>query len=378
MEVVKVKTEDNKERYFVANDEGLPVESILKFIKFKDNTNYARNTLRMYCQHLKLYFEYLEQRKIDFQRVTIDDLALFVNWLQNPYGNLKVVTTISTENTRSPRTINIIVNTVLIFYDYLLRHEEYSNNISERLRRFITSSSRNFKGFLYGIAYEQKKITSNILRLKVPKTRPKTLAKEEISLLINTCNNFRDKFLLSLLYETGIRIGEALSLWIEDFDISDMIIDIKDRGQLENNAEIKTVSSPRRIDISQNLMDMFMEYITEYHTEEVETNHIFIKINGQNRYKAMNYIDVDNLFRMLKKKTGIHVTPHMFRHTSLTILRMANWQPELLRIRAGHKNIYTTLNTYIHPSDEEITREFKKTQPNLNLDIFKDEVNDNE
>ena len=60
----------------------------------------------------------------------------------------------------------------------------------------------------------------------------------------------------------------------------------------------------------------------------------------------------------------------MFRHSSLTLLRMAGWQPELLRVRAGHKNIYTTLNTYIHPSDEEITREFEKTQPNLNLDIY--------
>ncbi|URZ07766.1 tyrosine-type recombinase/integrase [Clostridium felsineum] len=370
MEVVKVITEDNKERYFVANNEGLPIEPVLKFIRFKDNTNYARNTLRMYCQHLKLYFEYLEQRELNFQKVTIDDLALFVNWLQNPYKSLKVIPTDKVYSARSPRTINIVVNTVLAFYDYILRHEEYSNNISDRLKKFVSVPSRNFKGFLYGIAHEQKKVTSHILKLKVPKSKLKTLTKEEISILISTCNNFRDKFLLSLLYETGFRIGEALSLWIEDFDISDMVIDLKDRGQLENNAEIKTVSSPRSIDISQNLADMFMEYIAEYHTEEVETNHVFIKISGENQYKPMNYVDVDNLFRSLKKKTNIHVTPHMFRHSSLTILRMAGWQPELLRIRAGHKNIYTTLNTYIHPSDKEITEEFNKTQPNLNLDIY--------
>ncbi|EJP6471259.1 transposase [Clostridium sporogenes] len=370
MEVVKVKTEDGKERYFVAGDDGLPIEPILKFIRFKDNTNFARNTLRMYCQHLKLYFEYLQQRELDFEGVTIDDLALFVNWLQNPYKSLKVIPTHQVETARSPRTVNIIVNTVLAFYDYILRHEEYSNNISDRLRKFVSTPSRNFKGFLYGIAHEQKKITSNILKLKVPKSKPKTLSKGEIETLIRGCNNLRDKFLLILLYETGMRIGEALSLWIEDFDISDMVIDLQDRGELENNAEIKTVSSPRRIDISQNLADMFMEYIAEYHTEEVETNHIFIKISGDNKYKAMNYIDVDNLFRTLKKKTDIYVTPHMFRHTSLTTLRMANWQPELLRIRAGHKNIYTTLNTYIHPSDEEITEEFNRTLPNLDLDIY--------
>ncbi|MBU3106422.1 tyrosine-type recombinase/integrase [Clostridium gasigenes] len=369
MEVVKVRTEDLKERYFVADDNGLPIDVILKFIRFKDNTNYARNTLRMYCQHLKLYFEYLQQRELDFQSVTIDDLALFVNWLQNPYKSLKVIPVHRTDQARRPRTINIIVNTVLSFYDYILRHEEYSNNISDRLKKFVSTPSRNFKGFLYGIAYEKKKVTSNILNLKVPKSKPKILSKAEISRLIATCNNLRDKFLLNLLYETGIRIGEALSLWIEDFDITDRIIDLKDRGELENNAEIKTVSSPRRIDISQNIADMFMEYISEYHTDEVETNHVFIKISGQSKYRVMNYVDADNLFRTLKKKTGIYVTPHMFRHTSLTVLRMAGWQPELLRIRAGHKNIYTTMNTYIHPSDEEMTEEFNRTQPNLDLNI---------
>ena len=373
MEVVKVKTQDGRERYFVADDVGLPIEPILKFIRFKDNTNFARNTLRMYCQHLKLYFEYLQQMELDFQNVTIDDLSLFVNWLQNPYKSLKVIPAHQIETARSPRTVNIIVNTVLAFYDYILRHEEYSNNISDRLRKFVSTPSRNFKGFLYGIGYEQKKVTSNILKLKVPKSKPKTLSKDEIRTLIKACNNLRDKFLLTLLYETGMRIGEALSLWIEDFDISDMIIDLQDRGELENNAEIKTVSSPRRIDISQNLADMFMEYIAEYHTEEVETNHIFIKLSGSNKYKPMNYTDVDNLFRTLKKKTDLYVTPHMFRHSSLTLLRMAGWKPELLRIRAGHKNIYTTLNTYIHPSDEEITEEFNKTQLNLDLDIYNKE-----
>lgn len=370
MEVVKVRTEEGKERYFVADDTGVPIEPILKFIRFKDNTGLARNTLRMYCQHLKLYFEYLEQRELDFQKVTIDDLALFVNWLQNPYKSLKVISKDNVDQARSPRTINIIVNTTLTFYDYILRHDEYSNNVSERLKKFVSTPSRNFKGFLYGVAHEKKKVTSNILKLKVPKSKPKILSKEEVTTIVAACNNLRDRFLLALLYETGMRIGEALSLWIEDFDISDMIIDLQDRGELENNAEIKTVASPRRIDISQNLSDMFMEYLADYHTEEVETNHIFIKISGSNRYKPMDYTDVDNLFRTLTKKTGIHVTPHMFRHSSLTVLRMAGWEPELLRVRAGHKNIYTTLNTYIHPSDEEITEEFNKIQPNLNLDIY--------
>ncbi|MDZ5010617.1 transposase, partial [Clostridium perfringens] len=43
MEVVKVKTDEGKERYYLADSNGLPVEAVLKFIRFKDNTNYSRN-----------------------------------------------------------------------------------------------------------------------------------------------------------------------------------------------------------------------------------------------------------------------------------------------------------------------------------------------
>jgi len=367
MEIVKVLTNQGKERYYVADDNGIPIEPVLKFIRFKDNTNYARNTLKQYCQNLKLYFEYLEYRNLDFQEITLDDLSLFVNWLQKPYMALKIIPREKIKQTRCSRTINAIIETVLTFYDYLLRHEKNSNNISERLKKFLSMPNKNFKGFLYGIAYENKKISSNILKLRIPRTRPKILTKEQITTLVQKCNNYRDKFLLSLLYETGMRIGEVLSLWLEDFDISNKIIDIKDRGQLENNAEIKTVSSPRRIDVSQNILDMFMEYIGTYHIEKVETNHVFIKISGNKKYKAMDYTDIVNIFRTLKKKTNIYVTAHMFRHTSLTVLRMAGWQPELLRIRAGHKNIYTTLTTYVHPSEEEITKVFNKTQTDLSL-----------
>lgn len=101
---------------------------------------------------------------------------------------------------------------MLQFYDYIVRHEEYSNNVSERLKKFVTVPSRNFKGFLYGIAYEKQITTSNILKLKVPKSKPKTLFKEQITIFINSCTNYKDKFLLMLLYETGLRIVDKLQL----------------------------------------------------------------------------------------------------------------------------------------------------------------------
>ncbi|EGD50233.1 integrase [Thermoanaerobacter ethanolicus JW 200] len=99
--------------------------------------------------------------------------------------------------------------------------------------------------------------------------------------MIDACSNLRDKFLIQLLWESGFRIGECLSLWLEDFIIDARKIDLKDRGELPNLADIKTVCSPRRIDVSADLMNLYMDYVAEYHTDEVDTNHVFIKLSGK-------------------------------------------------------------------------------------------------
>ena len=117
MEVVRVRTEENRIRYYVADDDGLPVEPVLSFLKFKDNTGYARNSLRMYCQHLKQYFTYLGEMRKEFAYVTIDDLAGFIAWLQNPYIRQKVVPLLH-KPIRKPRTVNSTIDTVVAFYDY--------------------------------------------------------------------------------------------------------------------------------------------------------------------------------------------------------------------------------------------------------------------
>lgn len=361
MEVVQVRTKDNRVRYYLADDAGLPVEPVRKFLKFRDNAGYARNTLRMYCTHLKQYYEYLEERGKDYKEVNIDDLAGFVAWLQNPYVYKKVVP-INCLSGRCAETVNAAVDTVVAFYDYLMRHEDYAGTLPQALEKFIRNPGRNHRGFLYGIA-ESRPVRSHMLKLPVPHRQLQTVKKEDISGLLSACTNARDYFLLYLLFETGMRIGEALSLWLEDFEASEGIITLHDRGELENMAEIKTVSSPRRLDATQELMECFTEYICRYHDNDVRTNHIFIKLRGKDAGKAMDYTDVDNLFRTLRNKTGIQVTPHMFRHTSLSLLYEAGWEPELLRKRAGHKNIYTTLNTYVHPSDEMVAEAFRKTEP---------------
>jgi len=365
MKTVELKTVDGRVRYYLADDTGAPVQSVLKYLKFKDNYGYARNTLRMHCIHLKHFFTYLREAEKDYKQVNIDDLAEFLAWLKNS-DILKKVVPLRFVPEHQPQTINAIIDTVVMFYDYLLRHEGMENQLSEKLVKFVRNPGRNYRSFLHGIA-ENRRIKSHILKLPVPRMQIRTISKKDATTLLDSCTNLRDYLLLYLLFETGMRIGEALSLWLEDFDMAGLTITLKDRGELENQAEIKTVSSPRKLDCTQELMDLFTGYICEHHTTEINTNHVFLKLKGGAKGNAMDYGDVDNLFRTMRKKTEVRVTPHMFRHTSLSLLYSAGWAPEMLRQRAGHKNIYTTLDTYVHPSEEEVAEAFRKASESLKI-----------
>lgn len=76
--VEKVLTSDGKTRYMLVNTQGDPVQPVLSFLRFKDNSGMARNTLRAYCHHLKLYFEFLNQKSFDYRAAGIDEMAEFL------------------------------------------------------------------------------------------------------------------------------------------------------------------------------------------------------------------------------------------------------------------------------------------------------------
>ncbi|MCY9668251.1 hypothetical protein M5X11_25560 [Paenibacillus alginolyticus] len=94
-------------------------------------------------------------------------------------------------------------------------------------------------------------------------------------------------------------------MWLEDFEIDARKINIRDRGELFNFAEIKTVCSPRSIDVSPDLMNLYLDYIAEFHIENVDTNHVLIKFSGENKGNPLEYADVSSLFQRLRKKTSV-------------------------------------------------------------------------
>ncbi|MDQ0185290.1 tyrosine-type recombinase/integrase [Cytobacillus sp. FSL R5-0569] len=364
MKVQEVLLDGNKKRYMLLDEGGLPVAPVTKYLKYLDATEKSSNTLKTYCYALKQYFDYLEEVKKDYKDINIGDLAEFMGWLRSPYSSSKVTPLQQTKAKKTEKTVNLTITVVTNFYDYLYRNQEIQNDMVEKLmKQLFTGGRTRYKDFLYHIN-KDKPSSKNILKLKEPRKKVQVLSKEEVEQIYKATVNIRDRLLIKLLFETGLRIGEVLSLFIEDFIFDHKNghrIQLKNRGELPNGAKLKT--GERQIHISQELIDLFDDYLYEFIDElEMDTNFVFVKLHGRNIGQAMNYQDVSALFKRLRDKTEINVHPHLFRHTHASMFYRQTKDIKQVQERLGHSQIQTTMNMYLHPSDEEIRENWEKAQ----------------
>lgn len=369
MRVQEVLIENNNKRYILLDQEGYPVIPVAKYMKYLDKTGKSPNTQKTYCYSLKHFFTYLEETNKDYRFIRLEDLVEFVGWLRSPYESSKVTPLQQEKSKRTEKTINLTITVIANFYDYLYRNEEVQNDMMEKLMKqvFIGGHSR-YKSFLHHLNKDKPSIR-NILKLKEPRKKVDTLTKEQVQQVLQATTNIRDRFLIQLLFETGLRIGEALALFMEDFVYDHgkgHRIRLVDRGELENGAMLKT--GEREIYVSQSLMDLYDDYLYEVIDElDLDSNFVFVKLRGKDVGKPMEYWNVESLFKRLKKKTGINLHPHLFRHTHATIYYQKTKDIKQVQERLGHSQIQTTMNLYLHPSDEDIREDWQKAQSEFNL-----------
>lgn len=369
MKVQEVKLENNKRRYLLVDDNGLPVIPVARYLKYIDNSEKSFNTQKTYCYSLKLYFEYLKEINTDYKNININILSDFVGWLRNPHESNNVVNMKATIAKRTEKTVNLTITVITNFYDYLYRTEEMDNGMIDKLmKQIFTGGNKHYKDFLYHVN-KDKPSSKNILKIKEPRRKIRILTKEEIQKVYNATTNIRDELLIKLLFETGFRISEALALFIEDiiFDHNNgHRIKLVDRGELINGASLKT--GEREIYISQELIDLFDDYAYDILDElNIDTNFVFVKLRGKNKGKPLEYQDVSDLFKRLKKKTGIDVHAHLLRHTHATIYYQATKDIKQVQERLGHSQIQTTMNMYLHLSDEDIRANWEIAQSVFHL-----------
>ena len=337
--------------WLVLGDDYLPIPPVRAFLTYLNNLERSPHTVRAYAYHLKLFWDYLTDVHLDWTAVGLSELAAFVAWLRQPMPG--VVSIHQQLAKRSESTINTILAAVAMFYDF---HQRDGTVPHIPLYQSQVQPHRRYKGFLHHVT-KGKPIQYRLLKLKVARCRPKTLTPDQVAQFIAVCDRLRDQLLVSLLYETGMRIGQALGLRHEDVQSWDNAIRVVPRANPLNQARTKT-HEPYTIHVPPSLMGRYTDYLI-HEFEATDSDYVFVNLWEGHIGAPIQYSTVAALFRRLSKKSGVSVTPHMLRHTHATELIRHGWDAAHVQKRLGHASIQTTLNIYTHLDDADMQAEYQ-------------------
>jgi site-specific recombinase XerD len=165
---------------------------------------------------------------------------------------------------------------------------------------------------------------------------PEFLSQDEVISMISTVKNLKHKFILILLYSTGLRRGELLNLKPGDIDRDHMQIWVRGgKGKKD-----------RYVQLGKNTLKVLDEYIHLYDPHEY-----LIEGRGE-QYSATS---ISEIIKVAARNAGINkkITPHKFRHSYATHLLEDGVDIRFIQELLGHSSIKTT-QIYSHVTDKNI------------------------
>lgn len=289
------------------------------------------------------------------------------------------------------------------------RYQKILNKISQEYARNTVSGVHVCASMIFKYAVKDKLIKDNpAAGAIVPKKRRTVeeiesetieegyLTSEELESFLNAVTNHGldlDIERFYLLAFTGMRSGELCALKWSDIDFRNNTIRITKTLYNENNnmreyelTPPKTDGSIRTIEVEKNIMDLLkshrkrqMKVAAKYREEELNEYHdgnfVFCRVNG---YPFIQKTIINRMARLLEK-TNIKkdATPHIFRHTHISMLTEAEVDLNTIMERVGHDDMQTTLKIYTHVTNKmkkdaskKMTSTFGNILHNINSNLF--------
>jgi len=195
-------------------------------------------------------------------------------------------------------------------------------------------------------------------RPKVPRRdlRDQVLSRKEMDDLIESAPTIRDRALLELLCWTGMRLGEALALTVDDLD---------DRGRNGRFVLIRHSSrgggakgdSAREVPVRPSLYNA-LRSLTLHRPNDAYTDRLFItnrrRPNGE--YAPLQKRSAENMVDVAAERAGItkRTYPHLLRHSFATDWMRVKNDPVTLQRILGHSDLSMIAETYSHPSATDL------------------------
>ena len=225
-------------------------------------------------------------------------------------------------------------------------------NISDRtIARKISCYKHFFK-----FAVEEKWIIKNpCIKLKSPKyvnKLPETLSIREINLLLNSAkiadrkiiNNIRNNTLLELIYGTGLRVSELVSIPLNAINKNSELFLIRGKG---NKERLVPISSSAK-----NAVNEWLKYRNKMIIKEKSKNFLF---PANSKLGHLSRVQFFNILKKISNHAGLSskkISPHIIRHAFATHLLSNGADLRVIQSLLGHSDIATT-QIYTHVLDDK-------------------------
>ena len=293
------------ESWTVLGDDDVPVEPVERFLGYLTDIERSPNTVKAYAHDLKDFWVFLAGRGLDWRLVRLEDIGEYVAWLRlPPTGRSGVVAVLpSVDPQVAGATINRKLSALSAFYVHQARH---GVDVGELLTTLAPPGRRGgWKPFLHHISKGRPQPRRTIT-MRTAKKLPRVLTVVEVQAILDACDHLRDRFLFALLWDSGVRIGEALGLRHEDVAAAEREVTICPRAN-DNRVRSKSRQS-RTIPVSGELIRLWADYLAcEY--GDVESDYVFVNLFAEPRGRALTYPAVYDLVVRLRTRTGIDFDP---------------------------------------------------------------------
>ena len=303
---------------------------------------FSRNTSDAYRNDLGQFWEFLQDHKNDDSNG---------NGHSNGNGN---------GNGHSNGNGNAVWSTVDInvlnkYVEDLRVRKGYRDTTTARK----VASIKSFFGFLSENSIITEDPTESLGSPRVGRTLPKFLPEEEVTNLLDTAyksgtnEGHRDAVIMELLYATGLRVGELVSLNTQDVDLSESYIRCMGKGSKERLVHLypKALEELRRY-----LKQARVALLGHRRTEPS----LFVNHRGERLTRQW----VWTILKNYAQKAGIqqNITPHTLRHSFATHLLQNGASLRHVQELLGHSSISTT-QVYTHLTDGYVEKEYAKSHP---------------
>lgn len=218
------------------------------------------------------------------------------------------------------------------------------------------ASLKSFYGYLVSSGAMEKNPAKGVTAAKVERKYPQILTSKEVELFLEQpqcvdAKGYRDHAMLELLYATGIRVSELISLNLSDLNLSASLLRCESRGR------------ERVIPLYQTAVKALSDYVRDIRPQIIaddEERALFVNMSGE----RMSRQGFWKIIKYYQEKAGIEkdITPHTLRHSFAAHLLENGADLRSIQEMLGHADISST-QIYTHVIKKQLKDVYNKAHP---------------